>query len=104
MGCLLCCFRVPEVDQQHEGPDDGQHIQQPNETTNRSTQDGLSSFVQDIANECDALFGKGAKGVNHSQVEPEVVLESNNLIRQISEDLLLIGDDECLICFEGDDF
>lgn len=43
MGCLLCCFCDPEVDQEDEDPDDGQQIQQPNATTNRSTE------VQDIA-------------------------------------------------------
>ncbi|CAH1416698.1 unnamed protein product [Lactuca virosa] len=94
MGCLLCCFRAPEVDQEDEDPDDGQQIQQPNATTNRSTE------VQDTAFESDALLGKGSTDVTHSQVVREPVLESNKMNSEKSEDCVVKEDNECLICFE----
>ncbi|KAL4586434.1 hypothetical protein LXL04_011070 [Taraxacum kok-saghyz] len=75
MGCLLCCFGADEVDQEQEGFDHGQQIQQPNAISRARTEVGSSQFVHNIAVECDARVGKGTKGVNLSQVQPELVLE-----------------------------
>ncbi|KAI3719828.1 hypothetical protein L6452_20733 [Arctium lappa] len=113
MGSLLCCLRGAAVDEEDGGSNENEQVQEPNNTSNRSTaQVGFAFFAQDLRKMYDILSGRvtgppesssstrDGKGLNRSHVEPELVHGSDGLTFACDEDCASSKDDECLICLE----